>query len=60
MSFRLANPDADSLRRAGAMGLCLLWLSVCGCATNDALRAGEKAERSQDFDRAVVEYTSAV
>ena len=60
MSFRLANPDADSLRRAGAMGLCLLWLSVCGCATNDALRAGEKAERTQDFDRAVVEYTSAV
>jgi general secretion pathway protein D len=35
-------------------------LSVSGCATNSALKAGEKAERAQDFDRAVVEYTAAV
>ncbi len=60
MSFRLANPDADSLRRIGALAICLASLSVCGCATNGALRAGEKAERAQDFDRAVVDYTAAV
>jgi general secretion pathway protein D len=60
MSFRLANPDADSLRRIGALAICFASLSVCGCATNAALRAGEKAERAQDFDRAVVDYTAAV
>jgi general secretion pathway protein D len=60
MSFRLANPDADSLRRAGALALCLASMAVCGCASNAALRAGETAERTQDFDRAVVEYTAAV
>ncbi len=50
MSFRLVNPDADSLRRAGALAACcLVWLSVCGCATNDAFRAGEKAERAAGF-----------
>jgi general secretion pathway protein D len=60
MSFRLANPDADSLRRAGALALCLAALSFSACATNGNLRAGETAERAQDFDRAVVEYTAAV
>jgi general secretion pathway protein D len=60
MSFRLANPDADSLRRAGALALCFAALSFSACATNGNLRAGETAERAQDFDRAVVEYTAAV
>ncbi len=31
-----------------------------GCATPSPFRAGERAERAQDFDRAVVEYTKAV
>jgi general secretion pathway protein D len=31
-----------------------------GCASTSALRAGEQAERAQDFDRAVVQYTAAV
>ncbi len=30
------------------------------CATNGTFRAGERAERAQDYDRAVVEYTKAV
>jgi general secretion pathway protein D len=30
------------------------------CATSGAIRAGERAERQSDFDRAVVEYTKAL
>ena len=40
------------------------WLALClfaaGCATSSALRRGGDAERRQDFDFAVVEYTKAV
>jgi general secretion pathway protein D len=35
-------------------------LLVSGCATSSAYRLGQRAERGQDFDRAVVEYTKAV
>ena len=31
-----------------------------GCATSGAFRLGEQAERSQDYDRAVIEYTKAL
>ena len=31
-----------------------------GCATSGTLRAAERAERNQDFDRAVIEYTNAL
>ena len=31
-----------------------------GCATASALRAGQRAERLQDYDRAVAEYTRAL
>jgi len=42
----------------------LLWLApwtlaVAGCATSAAFRAGENAERRQDWDRAVLEYSRA-
>src|SRR6187455_1672492 len=39
-----------------------LSVAVClsGCAGASALHRGETAERVQDFDRAVVEYTNAV
>jgi general secretion pathway protein D len=33
---------------------------VAGCATGAALRQGQQAERLEDYDRAVVEYTKAV
>jgi general secretion pathway protein D len=33
--------------------------ALAGCATSAAFRAGEKAERLQDWDRAVVEYGRA-
>jgi general secretion pathway protein D len=42
------------------VGLCLAAALGSGCATTAALRAGERAEQSQDYDRAVVEYTNAL
>jgi general secretion pathway protein D len=33
---------------------------AAGCATSAAFRAGEKAERVQDYDRAVLEYQKAL
>ena len=33
---------------------------AAACATSGALRAGQRAERAQDYDRAVVEYTKAL
>ncbi len=38
----------------------VLLLLAAGCATSGAFRAGEKAERIQDYDRAVLEYQRAV
>jgi general secretion pathway protein D len=38
----------------------LIALALTGCATSSAFRAGERAERRQDFDRAVLEYSKAV
>jgi len=37
-----------------------LLLAAAGCATSGAFRAGESAERLQDYDRAVLEYQKAV
>ena len=54
------------LRRAEASRLrtSALWLALTclasGCATTSALHEGQRAERAQDYDRAVVEYTKAV
>jgi general secretion pathway protein D len=40
--------------------LALALLAGTGCATSSAFRAGESAERLQDYDRAVLEYQKAV
>ena len=40
--------------------LVVLTLAATGCAASSALRNGREAEQRQDYDRAVVEYTSAV
>jgi general secretion pathway protein D len=43
------------------VGLVALTLgALAGCATSSAFRAGEQAERRQDWDRAVLEYSRAV
>jgi general secretion pathway protein D len=38
----------------------LLSVTLAGCATSAAFRAGKNAELAQDYDRAVVEYTKAL
>jgi len=38
----------------------LLALALAGCATSAAFRAGERAERRRDYDRAVLEYSRAL
>jgi general secretion pathway protein D len=38
----------------------LIALVLTGCATSAAFRSGERAERRQDYDRAVLEYSKAV
>ncbi len=40
--------------------LPLVLAAAVGCATSSAFRAGEKAERLQDYDRAVLEYQRAL
>jgi general secretion pathway protein D len=49
-----------ALRPAGLPTLLLVAVPLLGCATSAAFRAGEQAERRQDYDRAVVEYSKAV
>jgi general secretion pathway protein D len=44
----------------GALVALAVALSVGSCAASAALRQGRDAERRQDYDRAVVEYTRAV
>ena len=53
----------QATRRASAFrsGTALLGvLCLAGCATSSAFRNGERAERAQDYDRAVVEYTKVL
>src|SRR5256885_11781868 len=45
--------------RGAAAGL-LLCLAAAACVSSAALRHGSDAERRQDYDRAVIEYTKAI
>ena len=45
------------MRRAAAT---LLALVLAGCASSSAFRAGERAERREEYDRAVLAYAKAV
>ena len=47
-------------RRTTLLASCAMILAALGCATSSAFRAGEKAERLGDFDRATLEYSKAV
>jgi len=40
--------------------VCLVSALLGGCATTSSYTVGQRAEREQDYDRAVVEYTKAV
>ncbi|HEY2152714.1 MAG TPA: hypothetical protein VGH34_18035 [Vicinamibacterales bacterium] len=59
------HPNSDHARgrpRAARLGLCLLGscLIAAGCASSGAMHRGNEAERTQNFDLAVVEYTQAL
>jgi general secretion pathway protein D len=56
----MADLRADTFRSWLAGGAVAAILIAAGCATASSYRLGERAERAQDFDRAVVEYTKAV
>jgi general secretion pathway protein D len=47
-------------RLVAASGLLALTLALAGCATAGAMRAGVAAEKAQDYDRAVIEYTKVL
>ena len=57
-------PRRAERRRAWIAGVWLLALvagaAASGCATSGAIHAGQQAEKLQDYDRAVVEYTKAL
>jgi general secretion pathway protein D len=54
----MAPRRVDLARRLATWLLSAVF--VGGCASTSAYRLGERAERAQDYDRAVVEYTKAV
>jgi general secretion pathway protein D len=62
--LKLSPTRPASLRRlrqlAAALLLCVAATAAAGCAASAALRRGRDAERLQDYDRAVAEYTTAV
>jgi general secretion pathway protein D len=56
MSSMLTVLRAETLRASLAV---FALTCAAACASNGALKAGQRAERVQDYDRAVVEYTKA-
>ena len=56
----LAGRNVDSSRRVGALTLCFLVALAAGCATTSSFKLGQQAERADNYDLAVVEYTKAL
>lgn len=56
----MAHPRAEAFRFRSAAVWLAAALIAGACATTSPFHEGERAERAQDFDRAVVEYTKAV
>ena len=56
----MALPRAEQTRAVAAWASLAASLLVAGCATSSTFHAGERAERAQDYDLAVVEYTKAI
>jgi general secretion pathway protein D len=57
---RCARPVSVTVRLRRPVLILAIALAASGCATASALRAGRQAERVEDYDRAVVEYTKAL
>ncbi|HXG54221.1 MAG TPA: secretin N-terminal domain-containing protein [Vicinamibacterales bacterium] len=58
MSSTPAHPRDNRYAGRASLALAAIVL-LSACATTSALRAGQRAERLQDYDLAVVEYTKA-
>src|SRR5215218_8935020 len=58
-SSPVARPPETFLSRLRPM-VAVFLIAAGGCASNGPMRAGEKAERRSDYDRAVLEYTNAL
>ena len=56
----MALPRSEWIRRHAGAACVAAALAAGACAARSPIRVGERAERAQDFDRAVVEYTKAV
>ena len=56
----MAKRPADRIRTCTAAVALAAAVMAGGCATSSAYHAGQTAEAAQDFDRAVVNYTTAV
>src|SRR5688572_6885748 len=48
------------MTHASRLAAFLLALTLAGCATTNALNEGRQAEFTQDYDRAIVEYTNVL
>ena len=58
---RVRNSHHTTLLRAARPFLLLsIGVSLAGCATGAAMRQGREAERRQDYDLAIVDYTQAL
>ena len=55
----LSRPRTDRVGGLTAILLCALTAAFAACAASGALRRGQAAERRQDYDLAVVEFTKA-
>jgi general secretion pathway protein D len=56
----MAHLRAESVRPLAAAVCLAAALTAGACATASPMRVGERAERAQDYDHAVVEYTKAL
>ncbi|MDQ3418000.1 MAG: hypothetical protein M3541_04355 [Acidobacteriota bacterium] len=56
----MSSPLTSPRRRLTGAAAALAAVTLAGCATGGGLRSGEQAERVQDYDRAVVEYTKVL
>jgi general secretion pathway protein D len=55
----MAFPRAEQFHGVAVRMVLATSLLLSACATTSSFRAGERAERAEDYDRAVVEYTKA-
>jgi len=59
--YLLATRRADRIGRPRRVAAGLLAAIIAaGCASSGGIRAGRRAERAEDYDRAVLEYTKVV